>query len=157
MKITKTIIAKQEDTAPKHEVHGAYEYYKHLIVSKEENQCTVAIMEIPPLKAAFPYHYHVDITEVFYIISGEGSLRTEEGETKVAAGDVLVFPPGSAGSHKLCNTSPTEVLRYLDCDTTSRSDVAFYPDSGKIGLILNGKPHSFYKEADRTSYYDGEF
>ena len=156
MKIEKIIITRQEDVVPKHEEHNSYEYNKHLIVPKEGNQCTVAIMEVPPLKAAFPYHYHVGITEVFYIISGEGKLKTQDGERKIIAGNIIVFPPGEAGSHKIYNTSPKEVLRYLDCDTTSSSDISFYPDSGKVGLIVDGKVHSFYKESDKTNYYEGE-
>ncbi|MDR2148545.1 MAG: cupin domain-containing protein [Tannerella sp.] len=152
----KTTVSSRKNVAPKHESHGEYEYLKYLILPKEGNQCTVAIMEIPPLKAAFPYHYHLGITEVFYIISGEGTVRTPEGERKVAVGDIIVFPPGAAGSHKIQNTSYTEPLRYVDFDTTSQPDVTVYPDSGKIGLIQGGKLTHVFKENSAVGYYEGE-
>jgi hypothetical protein len=54
----KIVIANADNTPSKHEYHENFEYFKHLIVPKKiENQCTVAIMEIPPLKSAYPYHY----------------------------------------------------------------------------------------------------
>jgi uncharacterized cupin superfamily protein len=82
------ILIKQSEITPKHESHGEYEYFKRLVLPKTGNQCTVAFMEIPPSKAAFPSHYHVGITEVFYIISGVGRLETAEGDKSVTAGDV---------------------------------------------------------------------
>ena len=157
MKIKKTIITNQVSIEPKHENHRQFEYYKHLIVPREGNQCTVAIMEIPPLKASYPYHYHIAVTEVFYIISGEGVAITTEGECKVSAGDVIVFPPGAAGAHKILNTSQSETLRYIDFDTTAQADVTFYPDSQKIGMVLNGlASKEYYKESSAVDYYEGE-
>lgn len=64
----------------------------------------VSIYEIPPKKAAYPYHFHHNNEETFYIISGEGILRTPIGERKVSAGEV----------HDV--------------------DITVYPDSDKIGV-----------------------
>ena len=52
----------------------------------------VSVYEIPPMKAAYPYHFHHNNEETFYIISGEGILRTPNGEREVGAGDLLFFP-----------------------------------------------------------------
>ena len=157
MKIERTLITNQASVTLKHEKQGQYEYYKHLLVPRTGNQCTVAIMEIPPLKASYPYHYHIAVTEVFYIISGDGVIITPDGEFQASAGDVCVFPPGRAGAHKILNPSPSETLRYIDFDTTAAADVAFYPDSQKIGLILEGKASKdCFKEASAVDYYEGE-
>lgn len=150
----KVIIANRENTPARHEERGAYTFNKQLIVPKRaENQCTVAIMEIPPRKAAFPYHYHMNITEVFYIISGHGCLETPDGEKAVSAGDVLVFPRGENGAHRLWNASDTEPLVYLDCDTTVTADVAFYPHSRKAGLILEEQSSTFFPLTGAVDYY----
>jgi uncharacterized cupin superfamily protein len=152
--ISETIVCRPGDTSPTSERHDEFEHEKYLIVPREDNQCTVAIMEVPPGKSAYPYHFHVSITEVFYIISGEGLLETPDGGRRVAAGDAIVLPPGAGGAHKLMNTSATETLRYLDVDTTNPSDVAFYPKSGKVGLLLDGMAHTYYKVSDQVGYYD---
>ena len=156
MKIKKTVITRQEDIIPNHVNHGEYEYYKRLVVPKVDNQCTVAFMEIPPKKCAFPNHYHESVTEVFYIISGQGMIKTADGETSVGVGDIAVFPPGKQGSHKIFNVSKIESLCYLDIDTTSMPDVCHYPDSKKVGIFSDDKMGMIYKEADHVDYYEGE-
>lgn len=153
----KIITANVESTPSKHESHQNYEYYKHLIFPKAaENQCTVAIMEIPPQKSSYPYHFHMGITEIFYIISGIGRLETPDGDRAVVKGDVIVFPPGKQGAHRIMNMSESDMLVYLDCDTTSISDVAFYPHSGKIGTFVVGQPNTFLELKDKVDYYKGE-
>lgn len=157
MDVKKVIIANAENTPAKHESHNNYEFFKHLIVPKNsENQCNVSVMEIPPQKSSYPYHFHAAITEVFYIISGKGKIETPDGEKDVAKGDVLVFPQGKEGAHRISNTSETDRLVYLDCDTVSMTDVAFYPHSGKIGFIIEGQPDTFFESADNVDYYKGE-
>jgi len=157
MRIEQTFITSKESIESRHENHGNYEYYKHLVVPREGNQCTVAIMEVPPLKAAYPYHYHAAITEVFYIISGEGLVLSASGEQVVGAGDVVVLPPGLEGVHKITNTSDSKPLCYIDFGTTAPADVVFYPDSQKIGMILGGIVNKDYYPVDgAVEYYDGE-
>jgi len=113
-------------------------------------------MEIPPQKSSYPYHYHAGITEVFYIISGQGKLETPDGDKEVRKGDVIVFPPGKEGAHRITNTSESEMLVYLDCDTVSKADVAFYPHSEKVGFIIDGQPNTFFELASKVDYYKGE-
>jgi hypothetical protein len=74
MKLDKILIARQEAILPEHVEHGDIIYDKRLVLSRTDNQCTVAFMEIPPGKSAYPRHYHFDITEVFY----EESQNTPE-------------------------------------------------------------------------------
>lgn len=153
----KVIIANMGNTPSKHESHENYEYFKHLIVPKKsENQCTVAIMEIPPQKSSYPYHFHAGITEVFYIISGKGKIETPDGDKEVTKGDVIVFPQGREGAHRISNTSESGMLVYLDCDTISTADVVFYPHSEKIGFIIDGQPNTFFESASKVDYYKGE-
>ena len=121
----------------------------------EAKQCTVSIYEIPPLKSAYPYHYHCKDEEVFYIISGEGVLRTPEGERAVKAGDLLFFPADESGAHKLTNASETENLIYIDFDVIHDLDAAVYPDSGKIG-IWGKNINRVYRLDSDVDYYEGE-
>jgi len=136
--------------------HDPYEYIKYEVTKREEaNQCYVSIYEIPPGKANYPYHYHMGSEEIFYIISGSGTLETPEGERPVKAGDVFVCPVGPAGAHRIVNTSGTEILTYLDCDTVSSPEVVYYPRSGKVGIMAGGQSR-FFKMDEDVEYYEGE-
>lgn len=134
---------------------GGYEYYRRDFVKRgQAGQCVVSVYEIPPGKSAYPYHYHMKDEEVFFVTSGEGTLRTPDGERTVRAGDMLFFPAGEGGAHKLTNTSG-EPLIYIDFDTANDLDAAFYPDSGKVGVWGMGVNKVFRLE-DQAEYYDGE-
>src|SRR5690606_31385298 len=113
--------------------------------------CKISLYEIPPQKAAYPYHYHTKNEEAFYILQGSGLLKTPEGERPVAAGDLIFFPANEKGAHKLTNTSETEMLIYLDFDTHNDLDVAFYPDSGKIGVWGQGI-NQVYRVQEQVTY-----
>lgn len=146
-----------EDLTASHKAeHGEYEYIRRKFVRfGEASQTLVSVYEIPPKKAAYPYHFHHKSEETFYILSGEGILKTPEGERKVKAGDLLFFPTGPEGAHKLTNSSETENLCYIDFDVVHDIDVCEYPDSGKIGIWGMGINRMYPKDAD-VDYYEGE-
>ena len=136
--------------------HEGYEYIRRKFVPFGEAEHThVCVYEIPPLKAAYPYHFHYKTEETFYIISGWGILKTPEGERKVSAGELVFFPAGETGAHKLTNGSETENLVYIDFDVTHDLDVAVYPDSDKIGIWGMGINKIFPQSAE-VDYYHGE-
>lgn len=136
--------------------HEGYEYYKRALVPHtQDGQCVISLYEIPPGKSAYPYHYHSKNEEAFYILSGKGLLKTPSGEQEVHSGDFLFFPANEKGAHKLTNTSDTELLVYLDFDTRNDIDVAYYPDSGKVGILSKGV-NRFFRVDEQVDYYDGE-
>ncbi|MDV4151736.1 cupin domain-containing protein [Clostridium sp. AL.422] len=143
---------------PKHkDEHAPYEYYKYEVTKQDkDSKCKVAIYEIPPKKANYPYHYHLQTEEVFYIISGSGILVTPNGNKTISPGDIIVCPPLEKGAHKIINSSETEMLVYIDFDTVNYTDIAYYPNSNKVGIILSDKPNEFYKKATQSIYYEGE-
>lgn len=146
-----------EDIAASHKCeHEDFEYYRRKFVPIGGAKNTlVSVYEIPPQKSAYPYHYHHKNEETFYILSGEGILKTPEGERKVAAGDLLFFPTGPEGAHKLINSSETENLVYIDFDVVHDIDIAVYPDSDKIGVWGMGINKIFPQSGD-VDYYEGE-
>ena len=73
----------------------------------------------------------------------------------VEAGDLLFFPADAGGAHKLTNTSPAEMLTYIDFDTNNDVEAVIYPDSNKIGIWGSGTNKVFQVE-DEVDYYDGE-
>ena len=149
--------SKIEEIPPRHKCeHEGYEYFRRRFVPFGEAKNTlVSVYEIPPGKSAYPYHFHHNNEETFYIISGEGVLRTPEGERKVGAGELIFFPTGEKGAHKLTNCSESENLVYLDFDVTHDVDIAEYPDSGKIGIWGMGI-NELYPRSANVDYYEGE-
>ena len=136
--------------------HEEYEYVRRKFVRfGEANQTLVSVYEIPPGMAAYPYHFHHNNEETFYILSGDGILKTPEGERNVSAGDLLFFPTGPEGAHKLTNRSESEILRYIDFDVVHEVDICEYPDSDKIGIWGMGINKLYPKSSD-VDYYHGE-
>lgn len=147
---------EEKDAWVHRNAHPKYDFFRrNLIPSGEAKQCMCAIYRIQPKKSNYPYHYHLKNEESFYIISGEGLLRTPEGERKVVTGDYVFFPAGETGAHQLVNASETELLVYLDFDTDNDPEVCFYPDSGKIG-VYGETVRQLYKTSDQVEYYEGE-
>ena len=145
------------DDLPRKHKTGAegYEFYRRDLLAVHEAQSLVRVYELPPGKSAYPYHYHLNNEETFFILKGEGLLRSAEGARAVKAGDLLFFPAGEKGVHKLTNTSETELLVYLDFDVVHDLDVAVYPDSGKLG-IWGKDVNKVYRMDDDVPYYEGE-
>ena len=116
-------------------------YVKPVIVGKDTDTCAASFVEIPPGKHAWSYHYHDQSEELFYIISGQGQLRSFHGEKSIKAGDMLCFPTGEKGGHLILNTSETEPLVYVDFEVkASKTDIVTMPDKGKFLLIGNHLP-----------------
>ena len=127
--------------------HPGYESKRRVIVGKGDSEhFNVSLYEVPPGKSAVPYHYHMKNEEVFYILGGTGLLKTPDGEKTVTAGDFLYFPNNEKGAHKVTNISETETLVYADFDIMHDLEVAFYPDSDKVGIFGMGKRMIFEGE-----------
>lgn len=133
---------------------GAFEYQKRVVMPKSGNPLQVAFMELPPGKSGYPYHWHEGIAECYVILSGTGRVRTPDGEFDVGPGEVVVFPKGPAGAHRMTNTGEVP-LRYVDIDSTADPDVFHYPDSGKTGYASEYAA-GMHRDADNVEYYDGE-
>lgn len=124
------------------------------------------LTEIPPGKAAFPFHHHHGNEEMFLILSGTGMLRYGPDQYPVRAFDVIACPPGGPEvAHQLVNTSATEPLRYLAVATAISPDLVQYPDSGKTaaatyaGRDTNGRPVALRlinRVEENLDYWDGE-
>lgn len=122
-----------------------------------------SLYELPPGSRSWPYHYHTANAEAFYVLAGEGQLRSSEGEHRLVAGDYVACPTGDAGAHRIINDTD-EVLRYLALSTLREPDVTVYPDSKKIGVFAGTAPGAdgdrdvsgYYERDSGVSYWQGE-
>lgn len=126
---------------PETEHNKSFEF-RNATVGAQGGKTFVTFYTLMPGKSNYPYHYHTAMEEVFYIISGVGTLRTPEGEKTVTEGDVIIFPANANGAHQLTNTSD-DVLVYLDVDTFATPEVVFFPDKGDFRIFTPTKMGNF--------------
>jgi uncharacterized cupin superfamily protein len=112
----------------------------------------LSVYDLPPGQSAFPYHYELGREEWLLVLSGRPTLRDPDGEYELEPGDLVLFPEGEEGAHKVTNNGE-DVARIAMISNTDEPSVAFYPDSGKIGLWPAGK---LFRLADEVDYFDGE-
>ncbi len=113
-------------------------------------------VELPPGQAVCPYHYEVGEEEWLIVLEGTPSVRHPQGTDRVGAGDVVCFPAGPDGAHKIFNESD-QTARILIVATKEYPAVAVYPDSNKVGVFTSSEPRRLIvREADGVDYWDGE-
>lgn len=96
---------------------------------------------IPPGKRACPFHSHRGQEEMFFVLSGTGTLRYGTQTRELRAGDVICCPTGGPETaHQVVNDSDAE-LRLLSVSTKVYPDVCEYPDSGKVMAFGPGFRH----------------
>jgi uncharacterized cupin superfamily protein len=110
---------------------------------------------IPPGKSACPFHSHRGQEEMFFVLSGKGTLRYGAEKRPIRAGDVICCPTGGPETaHQVINDSAEE-LRMLSVSTKIYPDVCEYPDSGKIMAFGPGYRH-MSKAAAAVDYWADE-
>ncbi len=118
---------------------------------RERHPFDVEIQRIPPGKRNYPYHSHSAQWEFYHVISGNGSVRHDEGTTAIAVGDAFIFEPGKA--HQLINDGSEDLILYVVADNPIGS-TSGYPDSNKWGV---GPPGGrILVRSEPLDYFDGE-
>jgi uncharacterized cupin superfamily protein len=119
-------------------------------------ELTVKLFEIPPGESLCPYHYEY-VEEWLLVLDGDLVLRVPSGDERVGRGDVVCFPAGPDGAHKLTNRS-SDTARIVMFSSAHEPSVAVYPDSDKIGVWPGNEADTvMLRRADgHVGYYEGE-
>jgi uncharacterized cupin superfamily protein len=96
-----------------------------------------SIWELQPGGSQFVYHFHHGSEELIVVLGGEPTVRLHDGDRQLREGDVLPLPRGPAGGHQVRNDG-AQVARVLIISTNVRPDVAEYPETDKVGLLVAG-------------------
>ena len=134
---------------------------KELSNAVDADQLGCSLYELPPGQKSWPYHYHTANEEAIYVLSGEGQVRTPEGEQSVSEGTFLSFPADESGGHRVINDSDG-VLRYLAVSTMNEPDVTLYPDKETFGVYVGSPPggrderpfEGYFPMDAETEYWD---
>ena len=96
------------------------------------------LYELAPRCEGVPLHIHHAMEELAIVISGRPTLRTLEGESELAPGDIVAFPRGRRGAHTLANRTE-EPVRYLMVSNRVMPELVEYPEDGTIRALTRGR------------------
>jgi uncharacterized cupin superfamily protein len=118
---------------------------------------SVRVFEVPGGESLCPYHYEYE-EEWLIVLDGTVLVRTPDGEEPLDAGEIVHFPAGPAGAHKVRNggDAPARMIMFSSAREPS---VAVYPDSDKIGVFITGNDADtvmLHRADGAVDYYDGE-
>jgi len=115
-------------------------------------QLGASVYELDPGESVCPYHYEQPTEEWLLVWTGSPTLRDPEGEHELSPGDLVCFPAGPEGAHKLTNRS-AEPLRVVMLSTHAPAAITVYPDSNKVGVW---PLHKLFRIDDAVDYWEGE-
>ena len=102
---------------------------------------------LPPGTWSSQRHWHTDEDEFVYVLEGEVTLVTDDGEEVLRAGDSAGFKAGDQNGHCFQNRSDSDVV-LLEVGTRASTGGAEYSE---IDLkVFVGEP--FFRHADGTPY-----
>jgi len=115
------------------------------------------VFELPAGQSICPYHYEYE-EEWLVVLEGSVLVRTPEGEESLARGEVVCFPAGPTGAHKVTHGGGEQSARVLMFSSAREPAVAVYPDSDKLGVWPgNAADQLMFRRSDgNVGYYDGE-
>lgn len=131
---------------------GYHAGYKRLGPDLGGEQLGMSVYELPPGQGICPYHYEIGFEEWLFVLVGNPTLRTPDGERELRPWDLAFFPDGEAGAHKVTNRTG-ETVRVAILSNKGDPGAAVYPDSEKVGVWPPGK---LFRLAEERSYWDGE-
>ena len=117
----------------------------------------MTVYDLPPGQTICPYHFHWGDEEWLVVVSGTPTVRTPSGEQTLEPGDLVCFPVGPDGAHRVHNPSD-DAARVALFPNKHEFGIIEYPDSDKIGVW--GRHDESLDHVIRRSpdldYWDGE-
>jgi uncharacterized cupin superfamily protein len=113
------------------------------------------IYDLAPGQASSPYHYEYD-EEWVLVVNGTVVLRAPDGEHTLERGDLVRFPRGPAGAHKLMNRSDSPARTLMFSVRGRGYAVSVYPDGDTIGVFAGGENDLVFKRDTAVPWAYGE-
>jgi uncharacterized cupin superfamily protein len=119
------------------------------------SELTMFVYDIAPGASSSPYHYEY-AEEWLLVVDGTLALRAADGEHTLQPGDLVRFPAGPDGAHKVMNRSDAPA-RTLMFSSSRVPAVSVYPDSDKIGVWSGNDPDELiFKRGTAVPWSEGE-
>lgn len=122
-----------------------------------------SLYRLEPGNTAFPLHHHSANDEALYVLEGELSLKLGNTVHPMKKGDYATLPACTGIGHQVSNRSEHPV-EFLCFSTMEKTDVVFYPNSGKVainaGVAPGGTAEGWHQQQvidpKPADYWDGE-
>lgn len=101
-------------------------------------QFGVSLVTLAPGAWSSQRHWHHEEDEFIFVLEGEVTLVTDQGEQILGPGFAAGFPAGNADGHHLINRSEKPVVD-LEVGTRAANEVAEYSDSDMIARKCDGR------------------
>jgi uncharacterized cupin superfamily protein len=116
---------------------------------------TMYLYDIEPGASSAPYHYEFE-EEWLLVVDGTVAVRVPDGELTLERGDLVCFPPGAPGAHKVANRTESRA-RIVFFSKAAASASAIYPDSNKIGVWTGDEENDLiFRRDTAVPWADGE-
>jgi uncharacterized cupin superfamily protein len=113
------------------------------------------VYDLGPGRSSSPFHYEYE-EEWLLVVDGTVVLRAPDGEHTLQRGDLVRFPAGPDGAHKVMNRSdaPARTLMFSNSRVPA---VSVYPDSDKIAVWSGNDPDELiFKRGAAVDWSEGE-
>jgi uncharacterized cupin superfamily protein len=112
------------------------------------------VYDLAPGASSSPYHYEYD-EEWLLVVDGTIVVRTPDGEHTLERGEIVRFPPGPAGAHKVMNRSDAPARTLLFSHARGLA-VSVYPDSDTIGVWAGEANDLVFERGSAVPWAHGE-
>ena len=109
----------------------------------------VNLTRLAPSATSSLRHAHTKQDEFLYILHGQPTLHTNEGQVQLSPGMCVGFRAGTGNAHNLRNETADEVL-YLEVGDRMPGDEVSYPEDDLQVIRISGK--GLYAHKDGTLY-----
>jgi uncharacterized cupin superfamily protein len=113
----------------------------------ELTQFGVNLLRLPPGSWSAQRHWHVGEDEFIFVVSGEVTLVTDDGEEVLRAGDCAGFKASDPNGHCLQNRSNADATVLEVGTRVAGGDTAHYPECDMVAV-----PGGSYTKRDGTPY-----
>jgi uncharacterized cupin superfamily protein len=97
----------------------------------------VNLTRLPPASVSALRHAHSRQDEFIYVLEGQPTLVTDEGETQLSPGMCAGFKAGTGNAHQLANRTDEDVV-YLEVGDRTPGDEGMYPDDDLKASLFDG-------------------
>ncbi len=113
------------------------------------------VYDVAPGGSSSPYHYEYE-EEWLLVLEGAVVVRAPDGEQTLERGDLVCFPAGPAGAHKVMNRGES-TARIMMFSNARVPAVSVYPDSDKIGVWPGDEGDELiFKRSTAVPWSEGE-